>query len=152
VSLEHRLTAHAVGVGMSQGRSELLYTSAVGKALLLDHTREELITLLGSSWPARTDRTITTVDALYSVCTRSKGLGFTVDDQEDSIGVCCVAAPVRDHTGEIVAAIGISAPALRLPHQRIGETGALVAEAAERFSRRLGFVPDTSAQSPATST
>ena len=65
---------------------------------------------------------------------------FVLTDIENEPDVGCVAAPVRDRTGQPVAAISIAGPAGRvLP--RTDELGSLVAAAANTLSRRLGHIP-----------
>jgi IclR family transcriptional regulator, KDG regulon repressor len=61
-------------------------------------------------------------------------------DEEYAEGVRCLASPVRDFRGEIVAAIGISAPADRLPPPQIGVLGQLVAQTARQLGKELGHV------------
>ena len=68
------------------------------------------------------------------------GETLAVDDVEFREGVRCVAAPVRDFDGQVVAAIGISAPANRLTKGRLNEVGEQVKAAADTISGKLGFV------------
>lgn len=65
--------------------------------------------------------------------------GYAVDDREHDRDQRCVAAPVFDHNGAAVAAIGISAPAFRLTPAEVPATGELVAEHAARLSAALGL-------------
>ena len=125
----------------STGRSELLYCSAVGKALIADFSRQNLEDLLGTKrLPARTKRTIRTTDALFQECQGVLARGYAVDDEEYAEGVRCVASPLRDFRGEIVASIGISAPADRLPRRRTGAVGQFVKHIASQLSTELGYM------------
>lgn len=147
ISLEHQLTPQVVGVMAAAGRSELLYCSAVGKALISDFSLEELRELFGGeTLKARTERTIKRVTDLFEECQRGASRGYAIDDEEHTEGVRCIAVPVRDYRGDIVAAIGMSAPSSRLPKQRIATVGELVKRAAAELSRELGFVLDRKAQ------
>jgi IclR family acetate operon transcriptional repressor len=141
ISLEHQLTAQRTGVMTSAGRSELLYCSAVGKALLVDFSPQDLRNLLGAGrLSARTARTIRSVGDLYQDCQTAAERGYSVDDEEYAEGVRCVASPVRDFRGEIVAAIGISAPADRLPRRQFAKVGQFISEIAKQLSNELGCV------------
>ena len=68
--------------------------------------------------------------------------GYAVDDEETFDGVRCVAAPVRNHRDEIIAAMGISGPATRLTPSRLHQYGAFVRELSYDFSVSLG-APNT---------
>jgi len=64
--------------------------------------------------------------------------GFAVDDEEYDEGLRCVGAPIRDHTGRVVAALGIGGPVTRVTPERVEELARLVMDAADGLSRRLG--------------
>jgi len=141
VSLEHQLSDQLMGITTSAGRLEPLHCSAVGKALIADFDRQSLNDLFGTGrLPARTERTIRTVSALYKECQSVSAKGYAVDNEEYADGVRCVAAPVRDFHSDIIAAIGISAPADRLAKRQINAIGRLVTSAAEQLSKELGYV------------
>jgi DNA-binding IclR family transcriptional regulator len=80
---------------------------------------------------AHTARTIISLPALANECVRGKADGFAYDDREYVEGVRCLAAPVRDRDGAVVALICISAPMSRLH-----EKG--VAPAAQELCRVAG--------------
>ena len=61
-----------------------------------------------------------------------------VDDEEREEGVRCVAAPIRNHAGEVIAAISIAGPSLRVTKKRITELARHVMRAAEEISVGLG--------------
>lgn len=141
VSIDHQLTGQLVGVGASMGRAEPLHCSAVGKALIADMDKDDLKDLFESEkLPARTEQTIRTVSKLFDQCQSVMEKGYAVDDQEYAIGVRCVAAPVRDFRKDIVAAIGISAPANRLPRKALAAVGKVVGDTAEQISKELGDI------------
>jgi IclR family transcriptional regulator, KDG regulon repressor len=65
--------------------------------------------------------------------------GSAEDREESSIGLQCVAAPVRDHSRAVVAAVSIGVPNDRLNEQRLAELRQLLIEHAQDISRRLGW-------------
>jgi len=139
--IDHQLTAHPVGVAGGSGFCVPLHCTSVGKALLTDYEHAQLAGLLGDAPLASlTKRTITSVAALAEECQRTRKRGFAVDDEEQNEGVRCVAAPIRDSSGQVVASIGISAPAARLPRDRFKGVGAEVMAVAREISRKLGYV------------
>ena len=141
VFVDHELTEQAIGVSTRTGRSEPLHNTALGKALLADLDRKAIAQLLGQGpLPAHTTRTTRSVAALASQCRQTLRQGFAVDDEEYHEGVRCIAAPIRDLHGSIVAAIGISAPANRLPKRRFAHVASKVKLQAVQISRKLGYV------------
>ena len=113
-------------------------TTAVGKALLA-HLPAQLERVLAAPIEQRTPHTLTDPAALAADLERVRRRGYAVDDREDSPDLRCVAAPVFDHTGEAVAALGVSAPSSRLLRDRVAGVGADVAEVAAALSEALGW-------------
>jgi DNA-binding IclR family transcriptional regulator len=77
--------------------------------------------------------------ALAAILATAREAGFSTDLQENEIGICCVAAPIFDHHGRVVAAVSVSAPATRFPATQVDERGGLVRAAAARISSSLGW-------------
>lgn len=95
------------------------YRTAVGKLLLsyaID-SREALETLLGSApLEAQTPHTITDTGALWEELRLTRERGFAIDDQENEVGVNCVAVPVHlDGRAQPTGAVSVSALAFRTP-------------------------------------
>jgi DNA-binding IclR family transcriptional regulator len=131
-------TNRVVTVRGQTGELIPLHCSAHGKALLADLGLAELKALFGgSTLPRHTQRTLGSVAELAKVCTRNRARGFAIDDGEDLEEVRCVAAPIRDEDGAVVASIGISAPMTRFPASRYAATGRRVCTAARRISASL---------------
>lgn len=138
--IERQLTANVLGVaGAGSGTSVPLHSTSVGKALIADFDCEHLIQLFGGErLPRLTEHTITAVADLAEACKHTRACGFVVDDEEEHEGVRCIAAPIRDASGEVVAAVGISAPIVRLPGGSDKKVGMRVAAAAKAIGRELG--------------
>ena len=86
-----------------------------------------------------THRTVTDPSTLQAQLAQTAKRGFAIDDEEYNYGVRCVAAPVYDHRGVLVGAIGISGPAGRVTLERIDEFGTVVRETADALSVRMGY-------------
>jgi IclR family transcriptional regulator, KDG regulon repressor len=122
------------------GSSEPVHCTAAGKALLLDMNEADLAQLFGGRPLERyTPQTITDLDLLVLELQRSRDRGYAFDDEELHPGVRCLAAPVRDHVGRIVASLGLSAPATRLTRDRIPALVAAVRQTAHDVSSQLGY-------------
>ena len=119
-----------------------LHASSLGKALLATWDDKGVVELLaGSPLEGVTRYTITDLDALLGDLAATRGRGYSIDEQEAILGVWCVGAPVRDHTGSPIAAISVSTirdffdPLI---------TGPLVAAAAIEISRAMGWEGEAS--------
>jgi DNA-binding IclR family transcriptional regulator len=118
------------------------YCTALGKVLLANQTPEGLQAYLNrTELRPLTPRSITTAAGLQAEIARVRALGISVDDEEFSAGIRCVAAPVMNFTGNVRAAIGVSGPAWSLTLERLQELAPVVREFAERLSRQLGWQP-----------
>lgn len=116
-----------------------LHCSAVGKAMLTLASEKTLSRILHQrGMPRLTVKTIITPTALRADLEITRGRGFAVDDEEHAVGLRCIAAPVLDETGDVIAAVSTSGPTARISEERIGELGALVLRAARAISAEMG--------------
>ena len=117
------------------------HSSAVGKVLLAHLTEEEFRSFLEEKGlPRRTENTITDPGQLKEQMKALRAQGYAVDDEENERGIRCVAAPVHNEMGRVVAAISISGPAFRVTKKVIQESlKKEVMETALKISQRLGF-------------
>jgi DNA-binding IclR family transcriptional regulator len=114
-----------------------LQCSSLGKALLAaldDRAVEEIIESNGLD--RATEYSITDRAVLMRDLARTRTRGYSVDEQEALLGVWCVGAPVRDHTGRSIAAISLSTIKEFFDADR---TGPQVAAAAVEISRAMGW-------------
>ncbi|MBM4792711.1 IclR family transcriptional regulator [Streptomyces sioyaensis] len=104
---------HAVRMFTEVGRRVLPHSTGVGKALLANHSPEEVRALLSrTGMPAATEKTITDPDRFLDALADVRRLGYAVDDNEQEIGVRCLAVPVPNSPTS--AAISISGPTGRV--------------------------------------
>lgn len=83
--------------------------------------------------------TITTEDALMEELACIRAQGYAVDNGETGEVVRCVAAPIYDYTGGVVAALSISGPQAQVTVGRIPELSTAVLWASQVISQKLGF-------------
>lgn len=143
-------STHPVRMVSAVGRRLPAHLTAVGKMLLSALPEPELdaryprtgrlegLTPASITSPAELRRALATI--------RAEGLAW--DHCESNPAVNCVAAPVRDHTGAVVAAMSISVPTVRWSKASARQWAELVADGAARLSRRLGAptAPETPIQ------
>ena len=89
-----------------------------------------------------TAKTIVEKDALLREIAEVRRKGLAFDDGEFDPEARCVAVPVRDFTGRVAGAIGMSGPMWRLSLQALQEKAKHVREAAVELSAELGFQPE----------
>src|SRR5919108_2396984 len=131
------------------GRPTPPHATAGGKVLLAALSPDELEGFLTEKLPGFTAETITQPAALRRDLARARELGYAITLEELEPGLNAVAAPVRDRTGQVVAAISVSAPAFRLGPERIAEIAPATVAAGADLSRRLGYgVRSAAASSP----
>lgn len=151
VQLAVRDGRHNVYVAKADGSQMLMLASAVGrrlhahatgvgKTLLADLTDDELHELLdGEPLERFTEQTITDLDELAKELAEIRDRGYGLDNEEYTLGVRCVAVPVRDHTGTVVAAMSVSVPTIRFDAQRVELARDLLSTASAELSTALGW-------------
>ncbi len=116
------------------------HATGTGKILLAALEPAELARRLeGRRLERITERTIRSRAALMAELARVRAQDFALDNEECSQGMRCVAAPIRDHRGMVVAALSVVAPCHRLTPAGLPATIAMVQRAAGEISTRLGF-------------
>jgi DNA-binding IclR family transcriptional regulator len=129
----------ALRIPSAMGRGYPAHATSLGKVLLSDLGEDEVREIMDAHGMASYTRTTTTdVDRLLAELAEIREQGFAVDDEEYDEGLRCVGAPIRDHTGRVVAALGIGGPVTRVTPERVDELARLVINAADGLSRRLG--------------
>ncbi|MBC9716905.1 IclR family transcriptional regulator [Streptomyces sp. TRM66268-LWL] len=134
-------STHAVRMVSAAGRRLPAHCTAVGKMLLATLPETDLRARIESAEPlaALTDRSITDPDALIAHLAGIREQQIAVEERESNPHVSCVAAPVRNSAGQVVAALSISVPMIRWSDERQDELTELAAKGAQELSERLGF-------------
>lgn len=120
------------------GKRAPLHSTGIGKLLLLNYSRDrlrEMIRVKGLT--PLTPNTACTEEALLDRLAQIRTQGYALDDEECELGARCVAAPVYDYTGKVVAGISVSGPISRLSSERIAVIVPVVQETAGKISRLL---------------
>jgi DNA-binding IclR family transcriptional regulator len=113
-----------------------LHLTSVGKLFLADGDAESLRQYARrTGLPGKTPHSLTSLPALERDLERVRRHQLAYDNEEAEVGLKCVAAPIRDDEGQLVAGLSVSAPTER--HQ--GEWTRKVAHAAAEISRALGY-------------
>ena len=140
MSVEKLLSPQPVGLDARLGALIPLHCSGVGKSLLAFQDEEFLQRIAKPpGLERRTARTITTLSQLRKELATVRERGYSVDDEEAVEGLRCVAAPIFDNTGGVVAAFSVAGPATRITPERVPEIALLVCATSRRISFRLGY-------------
>ncbi len=122
------------------GRRMPIYSTSVGKALVAYLPENEVKALLKErGMQKRTPRTITVCARFLQELARVREQGYAVDDEENSLGVRCVAAPVFDRQGQVTASLGVSGTTGQIDLVHLPKVAELVKEAARKVSQQLGY-------------
>jgi len=142
------VVAKTAGTGIFQmvdrtGAVRPAHATALGKVLLSSLLPPQLERYLETCELHKyTAKTIVEKDALLRELDEVRRKGLAFDDGEFDPEARCVAVPVRDFTGRVAGAIGMSGPMWRLSLQALQEKSKYVREAAVELSAELGFQPE----------
>ncbi len=132
-------THEAIRAFFPPGTLSPMYASGIGKALLAAMDETEVERYIARTPLIRfTDKTICECDALRAELARIRAQGYAFDDEEKSPGMRCVAAPVFNAFGEVVAGISVSGPTARMNRDEIERICRLVRARAAELSHALG--------------
>lgn len=116
------------------------YATGLGKALLSGLSDEEVLRRLASGNLRRfTPNTITHTADLLAELAEVRRRGYSTDHGEYTDGVTCVAVPVRNHDAEVVAAISVSVPVIRVNDKFEERAAKVLAREAASLSAALGY-------------
>ncbi|UOF92450.1 IclR family transcriptional regulator [Fodinisporobacter ferrooxydans] len=122
------------------GRRVPIHSSAVGKALVAFSPAADIERILdGYVFGKRTENTILNREDFLRELEQVRRQEYAIDDQENEPGVRCVAVPIRNYSGQAVAAISISTPISGLDDEQFDQLLALLQETAQQISRQMGF-------------
>jgi len=121
------------------GRRMCPHCTAAGKVLLAHLSQDELDRILQAGLERFTPYTITDPQELRQELMRVCQQGYAVSQEELEEGLNVVAAPVYNHTGQVIASVSVAGPAYRVTPERFPQLAARLMDAAARISERLGY-------------
>jgi DNA-binding IclR family transcriptional regulator len=140
VIVAKRETDGPVRVVQDMGAERPIHCTAVGKALAAWLPPLEVAAALQRKpMDRRTAHTITTGAAFDAELRRIRAAGYALDDEEQHEGLRCVAMPVFNPTGEIVASLCVTGPKHRMTQQKLLAVRTPLAALSQRLSERLGL-------------
>lgn len=122
------------------GKRIPVYCSSLGKVLLAGQSNSRQKQILQSiDYIPYTENTIRDRDALLLELKETVQRGWAVDNEEHETGIRCIAAPVKDFTRKVIAALSISGDSHSICTEQDLRLSGKVVEAAAAISKRLGF-------------
>lgn len=123
------------------GKRAPMHCTSVGKAILAHLPSSVVLEILERRGMAmHTEHTITDKDQFLKELIQVKQKGYALDLEENEKGITCIAAPIFDHLGKVIAAISISGPTMRMTNERMGTLQDRMIEVGKQISVRLGYV------------
>ena len=136
------LSPQAIRPAATVGARNPLYSTGVGRVLLAFAGPGERAELIAQTdLVARTPRTVTDPEALERVLEETTARGYAIDDIENEDGIRCVAVPIRDAHGHVIAGMSLSAPAYRFSMDDLTRVAPEMIRRSAEISRRLGYPP-----------
>jgi DNA-binding IclR family transcriptional regulator len=120
------------------GRRLCPHCTAAGKVLLAHLSQEELDQVLSGELEKHTAHTITDSNQLRRDLNTVRRQGYAIAREELEEGLNALAAPLYDHTGQAVAAVGVAGPAYRMTAQALPQMVACLLDVTRQISARLG--------------
>jgi len=133
-------TFSVISIKTEVGKEAPGYCTAVGKVLWAYLPEEELDEILQTERLTQlTPRTITSPSELKMHLRNVREKGYAFDDEEFAVGVRCVAVPVWENKGKVIASFGISALATRITLDRIEEVAKVIKKVRDKLCPKLGW-------------
>jgi DNA-binding IclR family transcriptional regulator len=129
-----------LGLASEVGRRLEAHATALGKMLLADVPTNDLDDLFaGKQMETFTPNTLASMRKLHEELETIRARGHATDNEEYTLGVRCVATPIRNHLGGTIAALSVSFPTFRYSDDRSEQALALLYEAVDHISSVLGY-------------
>ncbi len=131
-------STQAIRMRSDVGVRKPAYCTAEGQAILAFQPPDVIECITRAGLVARTPQTITDPQALRKALELVRQRGCAIEDEESEVGMRCIAAPIRNDAGEVVAAMGVGGPVSRLSKKALASFVPHVIETAAAISARLG--------------
>lgn len=122
------------------GRRNPLYSTAIGKVLLAE--REEAFVreiLSGIKFIKHTDKTLENTEQLLTELSLARKQHYAEDNEEQEPGLRCIAVPIYDRFGSVIAGLSISFPTIRFDEKQMTFYVGLLHRAGKNISEQLGY-------------
>jgi DNA-binding IclR family transcriptional regulator len=131
---------HVLGTGRFVGKRWPAHATATGKLVLAYLPPEQIETFLAGPLESLTQFTRIEPEVFRLELEKIRSQGYAISREELELHLVAVAGPVRNAHGEVIAAVSISGPQVRLQEDRLAEYIKMVQETCAEVSRLMGYV------------
>ncbi len=126
------------------GRRIPLHCTAIGKVLLSLQKPDKITQLLqGYEYTTSTKKTITDEVKFMEELEKVRQLGYAIDNEENEVGVRCIAVPIRNQNNQVLAAVSISTLVSSVNDQKLEEFIILLKKVGQELSEHVRYgLPD----------
>jgi IclR family transcriptional regulator, KDG regulon repressor len=135
----HLESTQALRARSDLGVRKPAHSTAEGQAILAFQPPEVIDGVIARGLMAQNSKTVISPDRFLKTLAAVRQRGCAVDEEESEVGMVCVAAPIRDDSGAVVAAVGIAGPVTRLSRKAVAGVIPHVIATADQVSARLGY-------------
>ena len=141
VSIEREESDKGLCSHIEIGKRAPLHCTAVGKAIMAYLSKDKVAAIVKEKGLKKyTENTITNKKELEKEFLKIRKQGYAVDNMEHEEGVHCIAGPIRDHSGEVIASMSVSGPAFRINESNIPSIAKKVKEYCDYISKEMGYI------------
>jgi DNA-binding IclR family transcriptional regulator len=134
-------SSQAISIRSYLGARKPAHCTAEGRVMLAFAAQNIVAKVVKSGLVARTPKTNTDPAVLLKSLEEARLGGYSIDDEESEVGMRGVAAPIRDISGRVIAAVGLAGPIQRVTKKELRGYVPQVVSTADAISARLGHRP-----------
>ncbi len=142
-------TLERVGVSSRIGTRGAVHSTSLGMALMAAQEEADVERYIAEAVEREPPLGLTDPDRFRARIAAAHALGFTMDDEDDSIGVRCIGVAVRGPDAQPLFAISVTGPSPRFTRENALRHGPELARSADRLSARFGYAPAVTGKSVA---
>ena len=140
LSIEQEESGQSLSPRIFIGKKAPLHCTGVGKAIMAYLPKDKFAFTIKEMGLIRyTENTISNEEELEKELEKIREQGYAVDNMEHEEGVRCVASPIRDYTGKVIASMSVSGPAFRINESNIPNIAKKVKEYCDYISKEMGY-------------
>ncbi len=140
VYIEKVDTLSSIRMYSNIGKRIPAHCTGVGRALYLDASESELTEAFkGYNFVGYTKHTVSNLRDFINQMKGFKELGYVIDNEEHEIGIRCIAAPIRDYRGRIIASVSTSGTKAIISKESDSTLIPKVLDCAREISKRMGY-------------
>ncbi len=132
-------STQAIRMRSDLGARKPAYCTAEGQAMLAFQPQAVVDRVIATGLAPRTPKTISGPEKFLKALAVVRQRGCAIEDEESELGMVCIAAPIRNDVGDVVAALGIAGPLSRLSKKTVPTFIPHVVATADQISGRLGY-------------